>query len=131
MVFEYQCLAAMTLFFILAWFPVSIGKWQAFGGRWLASNRNPLAGKELPRWAARCDRAYNNLKDFFPAYVVAILLLGSMNKFDQGTSYAALIFVIGRMGHYISYGIGNVLARASFFFVAFFSNIYLLIKVLI
>jgi uncharacterized MAPEG superfamily protein len=131
MLFEYQCLTAITLFFILAWLPVSVGKWQGFGLRWLASNRTPVVGKELPPWAARCDRAYNNLKDYFPAYVVAIVLLGLTQKFDQGTSYAALIFVMARIGHYISYGIGNVIARATFFFAGLLSNIYLLIKILI
>lgn len=114
-----------------AWFPVSIGKLNALGGKWLASNREPVPGKYLPNWAARCERAHNNLKDYYPAFVVAILLLGQLNKFDQSTSYAALIYVVGRLGHYLSYGLGNVLARATFFFIGLLSNLYLLVKIFI
>mgnify|MGYP006191226895 CR=1 FL=1 len=128
---EYTCLTIMTLFFMFAWAPISVGKFQAFGGRWLASNRKPLPGKELAPWAARCERAYNNLKDYFPAYVVAILVLGAQNKFDQGTSYAAMIFLMARVGHYISYGLGNVPARFGFFTTSLVANLYLLIKIFI
>lgn len=131
MAIEYTYLTIMTLIFFLAWVPVSVGKFQAFGGRWLASNRKPLPGKELLPWAARCERAHNNLKDYFPAYVVAILVLGAHGKFDPGTSYAALIFLVARVGHYISYGIGNVPARFVFFTSSLVANAYLLIKIFI
>jgi uncharacterized MAPEG superfamily protein len=128
---EYIYLTILTSLFMLAWVPVSLGKMQAFGSSWLLSNRKPVQGKELAPWAARCDRAYANLKDYFPAYAVAIILLGTLNKFDYSTQLAALIFVIARIGHYVSYGLGNVPMRAIFFMVAMASNAYLLIKVLI
>lgn len=128
---EYTYLTIMTLIFMFAWAPVSVGKFQTFGGRWLASNRKPVPGKELAPWAARCERAHNNLKDYFPAYVVPILLLGTLDKFDQGTSYAALIFLVARIGHYISYGVGNVPARFVFFTSSLAANLYLLIRVFI
>lgn len=119
----------MTILFMFAWLPASIGKWKSFGPRWLASNRDPLPGKELLPWAARCERAYNNLKDYFPAYAVAILLLGAVDKFDSLTQGAAALYVIGRVGHFVSYGIGNVPQRALFFFMSLLSNLYLLLKV--
>lgn len=128
---EYISLTIMALFFILAWVPVSIGKWQSFGSTWLVSNRIPIAGKELLPWAARFDRAYNNLKDYFPAFIVAILVLGSLNKFDHVTGWASIIYVIGRMGHYVSYAAGHVPLRAFFYCLGLISNLYLLIKILI
>jgi uncharacterized MAPEG superfamily protein len=106
--FEYQALAVMTILFSFGWVPVSVGKARAFGGKWLASNREPLPGKELEPSAARADRAYANLKDYFPAFIVA-----------------------GRVGHYAAYAAGSVWGRAGTFAASFFANLYLLVKVLI
>ncbi len=125
---EYISLLVMTFLFLFAWLPGSIGKVKTFGGRWANSNRDPIPGKELTGWAARCERAHNNLKDNLPGFIVAILILGQTNQFDRGTELASMIYLISRMGHYISYAIGNVTARAALFFVGLFSNIYLLLK---
>lgn len=131
MQFEYQALTIMTLFFLFAWFPVSVGKWRAYGGKWLASNRVPVTDRELEAWASRCDRAYNNLKEYFPAFIVAIIVLGLTGKFDESTKWAAALYVIGRFGHYIVYGLGSVSFRAFFFFMGLLSNLFLLIKILL
>lgn len=116
---------------MFAWVPVSIGKMKSFSFKWLATNRDTKPQNELVLWASRCDRAYSNLKDYFPAFVVAILVLGALEKFDETTKVASLIYVIGRMGHYASYGLGIVPLRALFFFIGLFANFYLLIKILI
>jgi uncharacterized MAPEG superfamily protein len=128
---EYQSLAILTLFFMLAWLPVSVGKKQAFGLKWLASNRDQSPKRELQLWAQRCDRAFNNLKDNFPAFAITILLLGVLDKFDHWTIYAAVAYVVARLLHYLAYGFGFFLARFLSFAVAFGANLYLLIKVLI
>lgn len=119
----------MTIFFLFAWMPVSYGKLKSFGPKYLASNRAHAPKNELLPWAARCDRAYINLKDYFPAYVVAILLLGQLNKFDQTTAVAAIIYVVVRLCHYVSYGAGFVPGRALFFFAGLLANTYLLFKI--
>ncbi len=128
---EYQSLAYISLFFLLAWIPSSIAKYQTFGLKWLASNRHPIEGKSLDSWGARCERAHNNLKDNLPAFIVAIILLGLTERFTETTAVVSIAYVVGRIAHFVSYGIGNTLARAMFFFVGLFSNIYLLIKVVI
>lgn len=128
---EYQSLAILSLLFLFAWFPVSLGKWKLFGVKWLFSNRRPVEGKALEGWSARCDRAHNNLKDNLPAFIVAVVLLGFTNKFDQSTALASVGYVVCRIGHYVSYSIGNVMARAVFFVIGLAANAYLLIKVLI
>jgi uncharacterized MAPEG superfamily protein len=129
MAVEYSSLSIMAILFSVAWFPASVGKARAFGGKWLASNRNPIPGKELEPWAARCERAHNNLKDNLPAYIVAIIVLGQLNKFDTGTAIASVTFVAARLLHFISYGIGNVTGRAALFFLGLFANLYLLLKI--
>jgi uncharacterized MAPEG superfamily protein len=131
MMSEYQSLTILTIFFMFAWVPVSIGKMKSFTFGWLATNRDTKPEKELIAWASRCDRAYNNLKDYFPAFAVAILVLGAMGKFDDSTRYASSLFLIGRIGHYVSYSMGYVPFRAIFFFTGLFANFYLLIKILI
>lgn len=128
---EYASLVYMTLFFLFSWVPVSVGKLQSYGSKWILSNRQPIEGKELVSWAARCERAGSNLKDNFPAFVVAILILGALEKFDQSTSTAALTFLFGRLGHYFSYAIGNVTARFLFYVASLSANVFLLIKVFI
>lgn len=128
---EYKALGFMTVFFLFAWFPVSVGKLKAFGGRWLASNRVPPKGRELAPWAARCDRAYSNLKDYFPAFVVAVLVLGINEKFNESTKWVTMVYVVARIGHYIAYGLGSVRLRALLFFAGLFANLYLLIKIFI
>ena len=128
---EYLALIFMTLFFMFAWVPVSLGKWKSFGRKWIASNRDPLQGKELLPWAARCERAHNNLKDYFPAFAVAIILLGLTERFDDTTIIAAYTFFICRLGHYLSYGLGNLPFRALFFIVSLVANIQLFTRLFI
>lgn len=131
MAFEYQMLAVMTLFFLFAWLPSSLAKYQSFGTKWLASNRTPIPNQELEPWGARAERAYNNLKDYFPAFVVAILLLGHLNKFDPLTSWCSGIYVSCRFIHMAGYIGGSVFIRASSWTMSMIVNVLLLIKVFI
>jgi uncharacterized MAPEG superfamily protein len=131
MQFEYQMLTIMTIFFTLAWLPSSVGKFFSYGGKWVMGNRAPIQGKELLPWAGRVERAYTNLKDYFPAFVVAILVLGLMGKFDEGTKIAAGTFVAARLAHFIVYAFGISLLRALTFFAGLGANLYLLFKILL
>jgi uncharacterized MAPEG superfamily protein len=131
MAFEYQMLAFMTLFFLLAFLPASMAKREAFGMKWLASNRDQIPSGELPDWGKRAERAYNNLKDYFPGFVVAILLLGQLNKFDQSTAIAAGIYAFARVMHLISYIAGNFPLRFIGYAMGMAANFYLLVKVLL
>ncbi|MFZ4713920.1 MAG: MAPEG family protein [Bacteriovoracaceae bacterium] len=131
MAYEYQMLTYMTLFFLFAWFPSSMAKKEVYGFQWLASNRKPVEGKVWKGWHARSELAYNNLKDYFPAFVVAVLLLGINGKFDYTTKWATTLFVIGRIFHFISYLAGNVILRFAFYLIAMAANIFLLIKLIL
>ena len=129
MPFEYKMLALMTLLFLFAWLPSSMGKFKSYGSKWLLSNRDPIAGTELVAWGARAERAYANLKDYFPGFVVAVLLLGVTNHFDYLTAWASGLYVVGRVGHYFFYVLGNVQLRLTTFVLSMSCNVFLLIKV--
>lgn len=125
---EITALVLASILFLFAFLPVSVGKLQTFGGKWLASNRNPVSGKEMPRWAQRCERAHQNLKDNFPPFIAAILLLLLLDKTNEITGYLSLAYVGARIIHYAAYGWGNVMIR----FLAYVSglgiNVYLLLS---
>lgn len=128
---EMTSLAIMSILFLLAFIPVSAGKLEAYGFKWLASNRHSLPGKELPIWGQRCERAHNNLKDNFPAFVAAILGLVVLNKTSQATSIAAMVYVVARIVHYASYGLGNVNFRFLSYVTGLVANIFLLVKIIL
>ena len=127
---EITALALMSILFLFAFIPVSAGKLQTYGGRWLASNRNPVPDKEMPRWAQRSERAHQNLKDNFPAFVAAILLLLVLEKTTPTTGYLAMGYVVARVVHYGAYAKGNVLIRFIAYATGLFINTYLLVSVL-
>ncbi len=129
MTFEYNMLAFMTIFFLLAWIPSSLAKVKTFGAKWAGSNREPKQGQSLSGWGGRVERAHNNLKDNFPGFVVAILALGFLNKFDNTTYWLTLIYVIARVLHFFFYGIGNVPGRFAGYMTALVCNIWLLVKI--
>lgn len=128
MQFEYFSLLVMTIFYLFAWIPSSIGKYKSFGWEWISSNRMPQTNKELLEWAGRAERAYINLKDYFPGFVVAVFMLGIFSKFDHSTSWAAGLYVAGRMGHLFSYILGSVNFRFVFYVLSMASNLFLLLK---
>lgn len=130
MAFEYQMLWLMTLIFLFAWFPASMAKLKSFGGKWVASSREPLQGKELLPWGARAERAHNNLKDNFPGFIVAIVLLGLTQHFDDSTAIAAGIFVAARVLHFLFYVTEFNLGRALAYMTGLGANIFLLVKIL-
>lgn len=108
---ELWALLAMTFFTLFAWLPGSVGKKQSYGMKWLAGNRNP-SDRPLLEWASRAERAYQNLKDYFPCFVVAILLLAHLELFNSFTAFAAWGFVALRVLHMIVYIAGLPMLRA-------------------
>jgi uncharacterized MAPEG superfamily protein len=131
MAFEYQMLVIMTFFFLLAFLPSSFAKKQAFGIKWLTSNRDQTPHNELPAWGHRAERAYSNLKDYFPGFVVAVILLGQLNKFDHSTAVATGVYVIARVTHLIVYIAGNFPLRFLSYVSGMAANFFLLMKVLV
>ena len=126
MAFELQMLALMTLFFMLAWLPASVSKYQTYGWRWLLSNRSTAGLPPLPEWGQRAERAHANLVANYPGFAVAVLLLAVTGGFTQGTRVAAALFVAARMLHMPSYIRGDVWPRALSWLLGLAATLYLL-----
>jgi uncharacterized MAPEG superfamily protein len=126
MAFEMQMLAFMTVLFALAWLPASVCKYQTYGWGWLLSNRSTAGLTSMPEWGQRAERAHNNLKDNFPAFAVAVLLLGMSGGFTPGTRVAVAVFVAARLIHMPVYIAGAVWPRALTWVAGLLATLYLL-----
>ncbi len=126
MTIELYCLVILTIFFFLAWLPASVAKRVTYGRSYLLSNRDATDLAPMPAWGDRAHRAYENLKSYFPGFVVAVLVLVHLGVSTTGTQTAAVIFTVSRFGHFLFYSIGNVPARAWAWGIALVANLYLL-----
>ncbi|HEX4299761.1 MAG TPA: MAPEG family protein [Gammaproteobacteria bacterium] len=126
MAFEMQMLACMSVLFAFAWLPASVCKYQSYGWRWLLSNRSTARLMPLPEWGQRAERAHNNLKENFPAFAVAVLLLSLSGGFNQGTRAAAVLFVAARLVHMPAYIAGWVSGRSLAWLTGWLATLYLL-----
>lgn len=126
MAFELQMLAFMTLLFSLAWLPASVCKFRTYGWGWLLSNRSVAGLPPLPEWGQRASRAHENLKENFPGFAVAVLLLALTGGFDRGTHLAAGLFAIARLVHMPVYIRGLVWPRVISWILGVGATLYLL-----
>lgn len=127
---ELVALVVMSLLYLFAWLPTSVLKHRYFGVKWLASNRED-AGVKTPPVFGRLDRAYNNLKENFPPFAVAVLLVLITKQSSTLTTSLAWIFVIARIVHMIAYGLGNVAVRALSWMIGLAVTVGLLVVSLI
>ena len=127
---EYQMLGLMALIFLFAYVPASVAKAKTFGTRWLASNRDSKPSVAMPAWGERCERAHQNLKDNLPGFIVAVLGLGVTDGFSDLTQWLTITYVIARIVHFASYGMGNVPIRAMSYMVGLVVNSVLLLKLI-
>lgn len=127
MAFELQMLALMTLFFMLAWLPASVSKYQTYGLGWLLSNRSTAGLPPLPEWGQRAERAHANLVANYPGFAVAVLLLAVTGGFTQGTRVAVALFVAARLLHMMFYIRGEVWPRAICWVLGLSATMYLLV----
>lgn len=104
-------LIVMSFLLSIAFLPSSLAKKQAFGTKWLLSNRHST-GQALPDWGERAERAYSNLKDNFPAYAVAVIAAYLMRLETVLPMTLAWGFVGLRVLHFGAYAYGSVPLRA-------------------
>jgi uncharacterized MAPEG superfamily protein len=130
MIIEIISLCVLSIFFMFAWLPTSVAKAKTYGWVWLLSNRTSLPGP-LPEWAARCDRAHKNLKDYFPSFAVAALLCLHLGIGDTFSAMACMVFVVMRLFHFTAYALGMPMFRAQSFFIALVANLFLYVQIII
>ncbi len=126
MSYEMLILGLMTLFFMFSWLPVSLAKYQAYGAGWLIFNRDTEGLPPLPEWGQRAMRAHDNLKENYPGFAVAVLLLAFSGGFTRYTAAAALVFLVARLVHMPAYIIGIPWLRTLSWLAGFIATIYLL-----
>lgn len=127
---EMTILALVTLLYVIAWVPPLVAKCQAYGVRWLATNRSVTGLPPLSEMGQRAVRAHDNLKENYPPFAVAILLLAFSGGFTQYTALAALVFLIARLIHMPAYILGIPWLRTLSWLVGFAATVYLLIMAL-
>ncbi len=82
----------------------------------------------LPAWGDRAYRAYENLKGYFPAFAITVLVLNHENRSDTAIGIAAAAYVVGRVLHFAMYTAGLVTGRAIGWILALVANVYLLAR---
>jgi uncharacterized MAPEG superfamily protein len=120
----------MAIVFALAWLPASICKYQTYGWGWLLSNRSLAGLPPMPEWGQRAQRAHENLKESFPAFAVAVLLLAVTGGYTEGTRMAAALFVLARLVHFWAYTAGLIWPRVLSWVTGVMATLYLLGSVL-
>lgn len=124
--FELYMLAAATLLALLAFFPASVAKFRTHGTGWLMSNRETTGLAPLPPWGRRAERAHANLKENFPAFVAAVVLVVLSGHTTTGTAVASAVFVGARLVHMAAYVGGVFWPRTIAWAIGWGSTIYLL-----
>lgn len=117
MAIELHLLVLGTLFYLVAWLPSSLAKYQAHGLKWLAGNRS-TPKTQLPKWGERAERAHHNLKDYYLGFCVFILILGLLDKYSGMSAGLAACFLIMRVAHMIFYIAGWPMLRAISFIIS-------------
>lgn len=130
MSYEMTILALLTLFYLFSWLPAWLAKYHAYGSSWLLSNRDEAVLPPLPEMAQRAVRAHENLKENYPPFAVAVLLLAVSGGFTPFTAMAALIFLFSRLVYLPAYVFGVPWLRTSSWLTGFIAMLYLMVMAL-
>ena len=126
MAFELQMLALMSFLFALAWLPASIAKYRTYGPDWLTSNHYTEGLSSLPEWGQRAERAHASLRESFPAFATAVILLAITGGYSEGTRLASALFVLARLMHFGTYVAGIAWLRSLGWALGLLATLYLL-----
>lgn len=132
MAVELQMLGWVTVLMMLAYLPGSMAKKQAYGMGWMTSNRDTEGLPPITGWGARALRAHENLKENFPMFAVAVLLVVLAGKAGtSSTEMAAVTFLVARLVHISVYIAGWFWPRTLAWLVGWVATGYLLFVALI
>jgi uncharacterized MAPEG superfamily protein len=104
-----------------------IGRMQTPGGmEWGVGNRD--RSFEVPPWAARAQRAHNNLVENIAPFAILVLVAQVTGKADALTAAGAVIFFCARVLHAAVYIAGIVYVRTAVFFVGMAGELLILLQ---
>ena len=128
---EMTVLAVVTLFYLFSWLPPLIAQSQTYGFQWLAGSRVSEERPPLPPAAERALRAHDNLRENYPPFAIAVLLLAFTGGFTQYTAWACLAFLAARLVHMPAGILGASWLRSFSWLVGLAATLYLLIMALV
>lgn len=128
---EMTVLAVVTLLYLFAWLPALLAESQVYGLRWLAGDHSTEGLPPLPSTARRALQAHDNLKENYPPFAVAVLLLAFTGGFTQYTAWACLVFLAARLLHMPAAILGLQWLRSSSWLLGLAATLYLLVMDLI
>jgi uncharacterized MAPEG superfamily protein len=118
----------ISLLALLGFLPASFGKSHQFGWAYLIGNRHETV-PALQGWPARAERAWRNLLDYFPVFVLSILLIAWLDKISGSVVYTVWGFVLLRYLHYLFYCFGLGFARGTVWTLAMLCQLYLILQI--
>ncbi|HKS94441.1 MAG TPA: MAPEG family protein [Gammaproteobacteria bacterium] len=128
---EMTVLAVVTLFYLFSWLPPLIAQSQTYRIPWLAGNRGDEDQPPLLPAAERALRAHDNLRESYPPFAIAVLLLAFTGGFTQYTAWASLAFLAARLVHMPAAILGASWLRSFSWLVGLAATLYLLIMALV
>jgi uncharacterized MAPEG superfamily protein len=104
-----------------------VGRMQTAGGlEWGVGNRDqPL---EVTPWAARAQRAHNNLIENLAPFAILVLVAQVSGAANALTAIGATIFFCARVAHAAVYIAGIVYVRTAVFFVGMAGELLILLQ---
>jgi uncharacterized MAPEG superfamily protein len=130
MSYEMTILALVTLLYVFSWLPAWLSKYHAYGAGWTLSSRSTAGLSPLTGIAQRAVGAHEDLRENYPPFAVAVLLLAFSGGYTPYTAMAALVFLLAWLVYIPSYIIGVPWLRTSSWLVGFIAMLYLLIMAL-
>lgn len=128
---EMTVLAVVTLFYLFSWLPPLIAQSQTYGFPWNAGKRVGEERPALPATAEHALHAHDNLRENYPPFAIAVLLLAFTGGFTQYTAWASLAFLAARLVHMPAGILGASWLRSSSWLVGLAATLYLLIMALV
>jgi uncharacterized MAPEG superfamily protein len=75
----------------------------AGNGPWAGSNRDTPAPKPMPVWGGRANRAYVNMQETLPIFIIAVIAAHLAGVSTSHTLLGAQLYFWGRLAHAVIY----------------------------
>lgn len=128
MTLDLACLVANALWGLVLVFVEIGGKTRLAGPEWNAGNRD--GAPEFPAWIDRASRALGNHKENFPLFLTAVLVVHLAGRSDAISGWAAVAYVIARVGHGLTYLAGITKVRSAMFLAGLIATLTILSRLL-
>jgi uncharacterized MAPEG superfamily protein len=103
---------------LLMWLPYMLARIMTRG--LMATLRNPDPSYPAdPAWAERARRAHANAVENLAVFAPLVLIFAAVGTSTPATSFAAWLYLVARLVHYVVYAAGIPVIRTLAFFAGF------------